>query len=564
VALGSILMVCLLPSPPNMNMNIRMTHITRTTQQQLSHPPSWRSSVKHHGDTKTNTDTDTNTDANTPTTETVRIRWDPPLVEKRCDWVMEQFAERDAGISDEELRTRYQTQSVDANVFYRATASLFWKDFVNGHWDDGLLMLSSVRREDGIHVHVHAEAHLKGGVPLDHKSTWTWVTGDQHLSNFGAWRNRHGDVVFGVNDFDEAAIYDFQIDVLRIAVSVWNHAISNGLSDQQVLEALEEFTDTYVTTAIDYVGNEDASLFELTSKTAKGTLKKFLKDVEGGKSSKKQIKKYTTVDKHGVRRFQKGNTTETPDKDTKLAALSPGREAELRQVFTSTKYGATMMKLGWAVRAWDDEFFTVLDVAARIGSGVGSFGADRYYVLLKGTDGLLREDKDEEDGSAVVLDVKYQPPGAVTQILTPSESAWYDIMFPNAAARTTEAQRRLTSYTDPYTGLVMLADDEGTLQPFSVRQRSPWKESLDLDELTKPKHFYKFMSQIAAATATSHVRGSVGKAPGDFKHVIKALLGEKEKRTAWGDAIARLASAYHEQVLLDFECFHNSVKTNYG
>jgi uncharacterized protein (DUF2252 family) len=40
-------------------------------------------------------------------------------------------------------------------------------------------------------------------------------------SNFGAWRNRGGEVVFSVNDFDEAAIYDFHIDVLRIAVSIW-------------------------------------------------------------------------------------------------------------------------------------------------------------------------------------------------------------------------------------------------------------------------------------------------------------------------------------------------------
>ena len=103
----------------------------------------------------------------------------------------------------------------------------------------------------------------------------TWVTGDQHLSNFGAWRNRHGDLVFSVNDFDEAAIYgkcrsleqcfcllcslphmrfrwsnrsDFQIDVLRIAVSVCNHAFSNGLSEEQVEKVLKTFTDTYLET----------------------------------------------------------------------------------------------------------------------------------------------------------------------------------------------------------------------------------------------------------------------------------------------------------------------------
>ena len=56
---------------------------------------------------------------------------------------------------------------------------------------------------------------LADGSPLQRTSTWTWITGDQHLSNFGAWMARDGKVVLGVNDFDEAAIYDFQIDVSR-------------------------------------------------------------------------------------------------------------------------------------------------------------------------------------------------------------------------------------------------------------------------------------------------------------------------------------------------------------
>ena len=46
------------------------------------------------------------------------------------------------------------------------------------------------------------KAKQMDGTDLQPRSTWTWVTGDQHLSNFGAWRNRGGEVVFSVNDFD--------------------------------------------------------------------------------------------------------------------------------------------------------------------------------------------------------------------------------------------------------------------------------------------------------------------------------------------------------------------------
>ena len=37
--------------------------------------------------------------------------------------------------------------------------------------------------------------------------------------------DEHGDVVFGMNDFDEAVIYDFHLDVWRLAVSVYTHAL---------------------------------------------------------------------------------------------------------------------------------------------------------------------------------------------------------------------------------------------------------------------------------------------------------------------------------------------------
>jgi uncharacterized protein (DUF2252 family) len=479
-----------------------------------------------------------------------------PVVQPRCAHVMEQFHQRDKGSTPSQLKSRYQKQSVDSNVFYRATANIFWNDFVQGHWGDGLT--ESFTNGDST-----TTTTLEDNVPLDPKSTFTWVTGDQHLSNFGAFRNRHGDIVFSVNDFDEAAIWDFQIDVLRVAISVYNHALTNGLDRKDVERALKKFTDTYVKTILGYIGNEDALLFELTTKTTKGFLKDFLQDVRSDGSYEKQMKKYTNVDKAtGYRQFQKGPVGQA-DPDTKLAALPPEREGQIRSAFTATKYGATMMKLGWAVRQWDDDFFTILDVAARIGSGVGSSGVDRYYILLKGTDELLEQVDTKMGRTAVVLDVKFEPPGAVSQVLTPAETAWYQVMFPNAAARAVEAQRKLTSFTDPYTGWVMLPDDEGTLQPFTVRQRSPWKDSPNLDKLDDPDTFAEFMEQIAAATATSHVRGSVSKTPGDFKHVIQALLGKKSKRRDWGKAVTRLAGAYHEQVLLDFECFSNYAQEHY-
>ena len=123
----------------------------------------------------------------------------------RCEWVVQQVKQHDHGKSASKLREQYAAESSDVNSFYRGTAYLFWQDFVKGGW--GVSDLSTL----GV------PTTQADGTPLQRTSTWTWITGDQHLSNFGAWKNRHGDVIFGVNDFDEATIFDFQIDVHRPA-----------------------------------------------------------------------------------------------------------------------------------------------------------------------------------------------------------------------------------------------------------------------------------------------------------------------------------------------------------
>ncbi len=43
--------------------------------------------------------------------------------------------------------------------------------------------------------------------------------GDAHIENFGTWRDKEGRLVWGVNDFDEAARLPYTYDLLRLATS---------------------------------------------------------------------------------------------------------------------------------------------------------------------------------------------------------------------------------------------------------------------------------------------------------------------------------------------------------
>ncbi|KAL7440496.1 hypothetical protein ACHAXM_007230 [Skeletonema potamos] len=437
-----------------------------------------------------------------------------PTPEKRCAYVVNTFEEQNKGEERDFLRDKYKIQSSDPNVFYRATALLFWQDFAAGMWGknqnksivfDDLVMLNDATYEDG--------------TPMSPYSAYTWVTGDQHLSNFGAWRNRGKEVVFSINDFDEAAIFDFHIDVLRVAVSIASHGFTNGLTLDQIKGSLEAFTYMYVKTVINYVGNDMALVYELTSQTSTGVLRDFLNDVENKRSKAAQMEKFTDRTPDGVR-F-------TRDDKTRLVDVPAEIDDKIRAAFTSTKYGSSMMKMGWKVRGWDDDFFKIVDIARRLGSGVGSYGVDRFYVLLKGKDELL----DEGDDSHVILDVKYEPISAVSRVLDDDTRAWYAAMFQSEADRVAQAQVALTSYTDPYVGYIYI---DGA--SYNVRQRSPYKDSFDgIIDLKDHRVFDEYIEQIAIITATAHVRGTVAKSPGQFKHNIKSLLAGGRNRSRWSN-----------------------------
>jgi hypothetical protein len=52
------------------------------------------------------------------------------------------------------------------------------------------------------------------------KAPQVLAVGDLHVENFGTWRDIEGRLVWGVNDFDEAAVLPYTVDLVRLATSV--------------------------------------------------------------------------------------------------------------------------------------------------------------------------------------------------------------------------------------------------------------------------------------------------------------------------------------------------------
>lgn len=58
----------------------------------------------------------------------------------------------------------------------------------------------------------------------------TLAVGDIHLENFGTWRDQEGRLIWGVNDYDEAAEMPYILDLVRLATSAVLASSANRLS----------------------------------------------------------------------------------------------------------------------------------------------------------------------------------------------------------------------------------------------------------------------------------------------------------------------------------------------
>jgi uncharacterized protein (DUF2252 family) len=253
---------------------------------------------------------------------------------------------------------------------------------------------------------------------------------------------------------------------------------------------------------------------------------------------------------------------------TALRPVSAAVRAEMEAAITPTEYGATLGRVGWNTKGWDDEVFRILDVGQRTGSGDGSFGLPRYYVLIAGPKDPEPTEPQPEPGlpflaadpslNAVILDVKMQVPTAMQGELGPEEEAWYGFLFRNEAARAIEAQRRFTSYTDPWLGWMTLFG-----HPYAVRERSPWKAEFPVDSLKSRERFADFAQTLAVITATSHTRASFGRSPAQIKEVIAATLGGYDAKQAWSARVAQTAITYRKQLEMDYACFREWVDSKW-
>lgn len=365
----------------------------------------------------------------------------------------------------------------------------------------------------------------------------TWIQGDLHFENFGAFRSEEGEIVYDVNDFDEGYVGSYLYDLLRMSVSIAlvGRQPGYGYTQAQQHKLIMSYAESYYRQIRRFCeGKDHPGTFVMNEDTAKGPVRKLLRKLEKRRQS--HFLEKVTAQMQTSRVF-----LETSE----LLIPSAAEQEQLEQAWSF--YTQTVVS-----RSLNEEHFRIKDIAVKRGSGTASIGLDRYYILIEG--GMEQAGTDD-----TVLEVKEVRVPVPAYFLPYSDSFWQ--AFAHQGKRVSATQQAMHHKADPYLGFLTLDGRE-----FYVRERSPYKKSLkqeniaDLDELTS------VIQQMGSLTAKMHAR-----ADADVDKGILSYHSEEEIARAMGSDpagfaryLAEWAYGYAGQVEKDFAMFTEWVFERYG
>jgi uncharacterized protein (DUF2252 family) len=417
--------------------------------------------------------------------------------------ILKQMDDWNSNISIKDKQNKYLKMAHSAFIFFRGTDHIFWSDFASD-W-----------RLDN----------------FGNSNTRTWVQGDSHVENFGAFHNSKHEIVYGLNDFDEAVVADYQYDLWRMAISIVLVLNSNKkLSQKEREHIVDTFAKSYLETLCSYKDYKDKDVAKIyfTEHNTSGILKKFLKKAKKSNSYDKMLKKWLCTTK----------------KHNEFNLKSPKLDEVTRYEYENVKggmvyYGRTLC----GDVTYSDDFFDLKDVARRLEAGTGSLGTSRYYILI--------EDKTKSSIDDHILDVKYQGKPTPYNYLSEAEQIDYDLNVENDAQRHAEGYKALAGDADNFLGWMKLSDGY-----YSVRERSPFKETLPSEDLKDEKSFLDMSKQWATVLATGHEQASRYLYNPLGKQIAKITKGRRKEFQAM---VREIAFGYANQVDLDWNYFVKSL-----
>lgn len=412
--------------------------------------------------------------------------------------VLSSYDRRPFKILDEQNSTRLQEliplrnerMSQSPFTFYRGTAALMAADLA-------------------------ADAHTGVLVPS---------CGDAHVSNFGFYASPQRNLVFDLNDFDEAAWAPWEWDLKRLVTSVivagQSTGRDGGVIDDAALATVRAYARALRASALlsptqrYYLRFEaDAGMATLPPESQR-VLRKAIKHARK-RTGERSVRKLTVADEQGRLSFA------TEPSLTPLPAETRRRLSHLMRRYLETANADIHQLL---------RHYVIEDAALRV-VGVGSVGTRCSLSLLQDGDGhaLLLQSK---EANRSVLE-QY---GGIAQPRVLAEG----VRAHGEGARVVALQRVLQAVSDPFLGYLRYESAD-----LYVRQFHDMKGGIEADQLDDGS-FGAYAQACGITLARAHSQSPM--APlvsgylGGGKSAGKALLG-------WGHAYADRSRADYEAFL---------------
>ncbi|MFC0007183.1 DUF2252 domain-containing protein [Micromonospora siamensis] len=343
------------------------------------------------------------------------------------------------------FRRKFRKMAASPFAFYRGSASLFYADQLGDFADDRY---------------------------LDERTSRVWIHGDLHAENFGTYMNASGQLVFNVNDFDEAYVGPFSWDLRRFAASVALLGYAKALSDDTISELVGTFARSYLAELRGIAAGGDDAIGSITLDTADGVLLQVLQRARLN-TRVDLLAAQTTIDDYD-RRFSRREGVFEVDDAVRAKVCAAYQD-----------YLETRPEAARKLRPVEAQ---IKDVVLRKGVGIGSAGLPSYNLLLEGHTQALEND--------VVLYMKQAQVPAVARHVDDERVRGY---FRHQGHRTAESQRALQAYADPWLGFTEL-DGVGQL----VAEVSPYAADLDWADVDEPAELAGVLSHLGRAVARMH------------------------------------------------------------
>jgi uncharacterized protein (DUF2252 family) len=351
------------------------------------------------------------------------------------------------------------------------------------------------------------------------------IDGDAHLNNFGMYGTPQREVVFDINDFDEAVIGPWEWDLKRLTASVNVAGRQNGLNRRERAAAVRQCVKGYRFNARRL---QDMGVLDIWYLHAyPGRENPIVKaDPKSKAVFRKTLAKAMHTDNRTLMpkvadRKSNGSWTfrDDPPVLTRVDGATKQKVIEGLNRYSLTLPRERRLMLG---------HYHIADVAHRV-VGVGSVGTRAYLVLLFGN----------SEGDPLFLQVKEAMAPAHGPFLPPALGE-----FQHNGKRVIIGQRALQASSDPMLGY---AEIDG--RDFYVRQMKNLKASIPVEWLTGESfNFYAWV--CGAIQARAHARTSDA----------ARIAGYCGNSRVLDESLAQWAEAYGDQTEADHEALVAAIR----